>query len=544
MTAVHHVHVDALEYTREGLRTRSPIRLQDGRHNRVVLVRPERVRPIANGARGFPNDLAFPLLATLSQGWALAPVGTPFTHHAAPVPRAAVYQVFGHASPSGDEEHNKTLSERRADVGMALLRSDGPALQALGEDEGWGVREYQSMLRTLALDPGPTDGKLGGHTKDALAVFVERYNAGVYHRRHGAEPSASLEATDGFDEATLVGLFDAFVHAHGGALPDSAIHPSHSASGCSEYNALTPNAGANDRRLTVLGHASLPEHHENAPCKRGDTSACAVLGGQHQRCMYYRDHVLEEPTPEVRFADLRWKYLGGDRYLLSAMTDLAGDADVLFDVFDATERARGEESVDATWVSEPRAEGLKGVILRGIAQVVWKSGASPIDAEGRPDFDAFPVFRVRDPETGVHAFAPWPETATLRVLVGSVVDVPEEFALRLVAGDGSHEREVSRSDAEPVSGTHDVVAFEGVPLDSRVSLYVGPVGSPGLPILVNAVAAGLGGNCSLGNGCTEIAIPEAPPDPAVPSEIDEDEDESNPWLEGDPEVFAEMTYEL
>jgi hypothetical protein len=279
MTAVHHVHVDSLEYTREGLRTRTPIQLKVGQHNRVVLVRPTRLAPLANGARGFPNDLAFPLLATLSQGWALADVGTPLTHHDVRPAPASVYQVFGHASPSGDEDHNKRLSERRADVGMALLRSDATLLRAVADDEGWGVREYQSMLRTLAVDPGPTDGKLGGHTEAALTVFVERYNAGVYHRRHRAQPGSQIGSSGRFDEPTLAALFDAFVHAHGAALPESALHPSHPAVGCSEFNALAPSAGANDRRLTVIGHAAQPEHFGNAPCTRGDAGACAVVGG-------------------------------------------------------------------------------------------------------------------------------------------------------------------------------------------------------------------------------------------------------------------------
>lgn len=530
------IHADTLDYTRNGLETSEPIPLTVGTHNKIVIVRPQRRAPAVVGARGFPHDSAYPLLATLWQVWAIAKVRTPFTHHETSAGRQAMYQVYGHTSASGDEAYNKDLSDRRAAVGLALLRSDAEALRAVADEDGWGTREYQSMLRTLACDPGPTDDEPGDHTDAAAAVFRERYAKGVYHRRHAGEPAYSVESVDGLDATTIDALFDAYVHAHGAALPDDALHPVHPASGCSEFNALAPDAGADDRRLTIIGHPEPPEH-QKAPCTKGDASACAVVDDQPQRCMYYREHVTEVRPTGVRFVDPRWLWLGEDRYLLSALTDLAGEAAVVFDVFDASDRARGSEPIDAPWVETPRAQSLEGVIWRGVAQVVWRSGSPPTDEDGRPDFQGHPVFRVRDPASGAFSFAPYPAKATLRVLIGSAGE--SEFSYRLYAGDGSYEYEAKLSEAEPVAGTHVAVSFPGVSLDTRVSLYVGPAGTTGLKVLDGVLAEGLPGNCTRGDTCKEIPVPVAPDDPEIPEEIDDDEDVSRPFLDLDPEEYVE-----
>ena len=535
------IHADTLDYTREGLATPEPIQLTVGTHNKIVIVRPERRIPAVVGARGFPHDLAYPLLATLWQVWAIAKVSTPFTHHETSAGRQAMYQVYGHTSASGDEAHNKDLSDRRAAVGLALLQSDAEGLRAVADEEGWGPREYQSMLRTLACDPGPTDGKVGERTDGAAAIFRERYGKGVYHRRHGRTPAHSVESAEGLDAATIDALFDAYVHAHGAALPADALHPTHPASGCSEFNALGPDSGANDRRLTIISHPAPPEH-QKAPCTKGDANACAVVDDEPQSCLYYREHVAEGHEVGVRFVDPRWLWLGEDRYLLSALTDLAGDADVVFDVFDASERVRGSASVTAPWVEQPRAHSLAGVILRGVAQVIWHSGVTPTDEDGRPAFDGHPVFRVRDPNSEAFSFAPYPAKTTLRVLVGSVGEGAGEFSYRLTAGDGSYEHVSKLSEATQVAGTHVAVAFPEVPLETRVSLYVGPEGTTGLKVLDNVLAEGLPGNCTRGGMCKEIPVPVAPDDPEVPEEIDEDEDISRPFLDLDPEEYTEYGF--
>lgn len=539
---VRRVHMDTLEYTRQGLRTREPLALEVGQHHRVVIVRPDRRSPSAPGARGFPHDSSFPLLATLRTVWAFAKPGSAFTHHRGQAAKGTAYQVFGHTSASGDEAHNKALSERRAAVGLALLRSDAHALRAVGDEEGWGAREYQSMLRTLACDPGPTDGLVGRHTEAALQLFRERYQAGVYHRRLGRRPAAELEEASAFDEPVLEALFDAFVHAHGAAIAQEELHPSHPAEGCSEFNRLATTNRADGRRLTIIAHPAVPEHHENAPCIHGDAAVCAVVDDEPMRCMFYREHVSERARPGVQFADPRWLWLGEDRYLLSALTDLDGDADVVFEVYDAPDRIASGSMAASESLPPPRAESLQGAIWSGVAQVVWRSGQEPTADDGCPAFEGFPTFRVRDPVSGANTLAPWPETRTLRILVGALVQPTVEIAYVLRATDGSYERELLLSDAVPDSGSHFAVQFEDVPLDVRVSLFVGPPGAGGLCVFEGVVADSLPGNCSAGTSCREVKAPVPPPDPATPTEIDEDEDIAVPWLEGDEEEFVEPGY--
>ncbi len=540
--SVLRVPMDSLAYTRDGLCTRDPLPLKVGRHHQVVIVRPDRRTPHESGAGGFPHESSFPLLATLRAVWSFAKPGSAFTHHHQQAAAATAYQVFGHTSVSGDEAYNKALSQRRAAVGQALLVSDAEALRAVADEEGWGTREYQSMLRTLACDPGPTDDVLGKHTEAALVMFRERYSGGVFHRRLGREPVVALEDASGFDEPSIAALFDAFVHAHGCTLSEAEFHPSHPAHGCSEFNQIAASNPADDRRLTIIGHPGVPEHHHNAPCVRDDASACAVVGDEPMRCMYYREHVLERPRSEVQFADPRWLWLGGDRYLLSALTDLDGDADVFFDVYDAPQRVSSGSPDPGGALKKPHAESLPGVIWRGVAQVVWRSGLDPVTDDGRPAFDGFPTFRVRDPASGTAALAPWPQTGTLRILVGALGQQTTEIAYLLRATDGSYEREVPLSEGVPSSGTHLAVQFEDVPLDARVSVSMGPPGAARLRLFDGVVAESLPGNCASGTSCREVEAPVPPPDPELPSEIDEDEDIAQPWLDGDEEEFVEPSY--
>ncbi len=394
--------------------------------------------------------------------------------------------------------------------------------------------------------PRPIDDALGDRTESALAAFQERYNRGVYHHRHRESPAVSLEVDGRLSPDSKQALFEAFAFAHGAALTPTDVHPSHPAHGCSEYNALDPAiSGAHNRRLTVIAHPSLPRHHDNAPCTAGDEQACAVVDDRPLRCLYYREHVAERSEAPVVFVDPRWMWLGEDRYLLSALTNIDGDASVEFEVYDADERVRGRVDVSGPWLQAPRSEVLEGIVRRGVAQLVWRSGQTPSAEDGRPDFDAFPVFRVRDPATEAFTFAPWPEVQTLRVLVGSIdpqTTAARPIAYRLRAGDGSYEAEAALADAEMASSHHVAVVFEDVPLDARLSLSVGRDGRWAYDVIENVVAATLPGNCASGSQCKELPVPVAPPDPDVPEALDDDEDNANPWLDGDDALFDEPTW--
>jgi hypothetical protein len=358
-------------------------------------------------------------------------------------------------------------------VGLALLRCDAATLLEAAEADGWGTHEYQAMLRTLACDPGPVDDEMGARTETAVATFQARYNDGVYHHRHRETPAMTLELDGLLTSGTKSALF-AFAFAHGARVSEVDVHPTHPANGCSEFNALDPAiAGAHNRRLTVIAHPTLPAYHANGPCTVGDEGPCAVVDNRPMRCMYYREHVVEKEDAPVVFVDPRWMWLGEDRYLLSALTNIDGDAGVEFEVYDANDRVRGSADVSGSWLELPRSKVLEGVVRRGVAQVVWASGRTPSAEDGRPDFENFPVFRVLDPATGAFSFAPWPEVQTLRVLVGNIdasATQARPVQYRLRAGDGSYDTTAGLKEATPASSHHVAVVFEDVPLDVRLTL--------------------------------------------------------------------------
>jgi hypothetical protein len=144
------IHVDSLEYGRDGLRTR------------VVLVRPKLETAIEDGTTGFPRDSSFPLPATLSLFWRFATRSAAFAHRDPDtlVPTGQYFQIFAHAGPSGGEGHNKRLSDRRAMVGSSLLTAP-PAGQPQRRREQAGGRDPRrapglcaSRSRLRPMGPG------------------------------------------------------------------------------------------------------------------------------------------------------------------------------------------------------------------------------------------------------------------------------------------------------------------------------------------------------------------------------------------------------
>lgn len=390
------VHIDTLEYTRDGLKSTEPIPLQVGEHNRVVLVRPERSRPSSAGMGGFAVDSSFPTPASLavflslSLGDALVELFNGlFGKDGQPDTR--VFQLYGHADRTGDEAGNKALAEDRAEALRAILVRDIDAFVALGEREAWGLTEQQVMLRTLKCDPGPIDGEPGAMTELATTDFQTDYVAGVFHRHTDLEPRDPGLVIDGdLGAATNTALLEALVMGCSPGISPDALHPTHPSVGCSEYNRISEDVPALNRRVTLLVHDQLPPYHEAAPCRQQDHGACPFDDRDRSGCLWYREHVQDPVEAEFvhHHYDLRWLPLSNGGVLLSALTTLQDDDEVSFEVFrtgdvSGPEDVR-EENIDAT-LSGP----LTGIVRKGVAQVVWMPAEGGEDQE-KP-FDPFDI---------------------------------------------------------------------------------------------------------------------------------------------------------
>ncbi len=458
------VHIDRLEYTREGLRTRAGgIPLQVGKHNRVVLVRPKRLRPAQPGNRGFPHDSSLPLVGTLRAFWAWANERTALVHEAGGSVSSehGVYQVFAHTSPSGDEAYNKLLSDRRAEVGRSLLSGDPAPMIAVANDEGWDLPQGQSLLRCLGCDPGPLDAKPGKLTTAAIATFAQRYNAGFFTET-GTAPAAPLPEDGEWSEQIRDALIEALVAVHGLPPGQGLLHPSHPAHGCSEFNA-PPSAVPDDaRRLSLVHHPVPPEHPDAAPCRTGDDSSCAVVDGSPQRCLFYREHITEPEVSQVGIFDPRWLWIDEDRYVLSVLTDAAEGEEIAFDVFeDGRPEPIERISIDASM---------------GAAAIVWKSGLS-WQQDGCPDTAGHPSFVATHLNSSSSVSAPFPRRGVFRILLGDTDDsrraASSEY-FRVLATDGSYDETLSvAQDAVRLSPRKLMLEFQDAPLDVLSSVFYG-----------------------------------------------------------------------
>ncbi|MCR9165150.1 MAG: hypothetical protein ACE37F_37060 [Nannocystaceae bacterium] len=464
------LHIDRLEYTRGGLRTREPVPLVVGNHNRVVLVRPQRQRPAHPGSRAFPEGSALPLVGALRALWAWLPQTTALVHEAGG--RAAtddgVYQIFAHASDSGDDDYNKDLSDRRADVGRSFLTGDPDGALAVARSEGWGVLEGQSMLRCLGCDPGPLDGDLGKLSAAAVATFVERFNRGVFPARSTSPPRTLPEDARWSDDVRDA-LLEAMVAVHGLGVTEARLHPVHPAHGCSEFNAPPSESPGDARRLVVLRHPEVPEFPDAAPCRKGDASACAVVDERAQRCLFYREHVNEPEVSAVGVFDPRWLWIDEDRYVLSVLTDAPDGDEVTFEVL---------EDGGGTVAT------LRVPAAMGTAAVVWKSQRS-WEADGRPDTSGHPSFVATHVASSANATAPYPRRDVFRILLGDAGGTRQAQSrehFRVVATDGSYDQTLSVADhAVRLSPRKLMLEFHDAPLDVVSSVLYGFDPDPGLP---------------------------------------------------------------
>lgn len=464
-TVVVRVHIDTLEYTRRGLKTRpGGIPLEVGKHHRVVLVRPDRQRPSPPGNRGFPHDSSLPLVGTLRTFWDWATDRTALVHEAGGrVPSEhGAYQIFAHTSPSGDEAYNKLLSDRRAEVGRSLVSGDPAPMIAVADAEGWDLTQGQSLLRCLGCDPGPLDALPGKLTTAAISTFAQRYNSGFFHADTGTAPAAQLPEDGEWSDQLRDALIEALVSVHGFPAGQAQLHPSHPAHGCSEFNA-PPSAVPDDaRRLTLLHHPAVPEHPDVAPCKTGDESACAVVDGNPQRCLFYREHVAEPIVSPVGLFDPRWLWIDEDRYVLSILTDAADGEDVAFDV-----------------IEDGQSESLERITVAaamGAASVVWKSGL-PWQQDGRPETSGHPRFVATHLNSSRSVSAPYPRRGVFRILLGDTDNTRQASSteqFRVLATDGSYDETRSvAQDAVRLSPRKLMLEFQDAPLDVLSSVFYG-----------------------------------------------------------------------
>lgn len=405
------IEQDSLEYTpRNGLRTRERIPLTVGSHNQVIIRRPARIRA-ASAFGTFRKDSAFPNATSVAVllGRALSGLLDGLSGERG----KQVVQVFGHASPSGDEAHNKALSERRARAFAALLTGASEDFEAIGEEEGWGLEQHQFMLRVLRCDPGPIDGREGDLTTQAIEWFQLEYRDGLFHRAGRTPRQPDLEPTSKLDGPTKRALLEAFCESVSPLTAESELHPINPVIGCSEFN-LVPQAKdpSVHRRVTLVVNDKVLPFAENAPCSVGDHTTCSLDARSPHRCLWYRDHVLEPNlrAVEALHFDLRWLPLENGKVLLTALTTLPEEAPVTFQVF-KTDPILNAAEIREEVLQHELSQPMEGEVVLGVAQVVWdppddfdihdfaawqakNRATDPLEAWNNPAGATVPVFRV------------------------------------------------------------------------------------------------------------------------------------------------------
>lgn len=429
---------------------------QMGRHYRLVVQPPTPGVCVSAGEFGenssFPTPgILLPLLG-ISLGDFFADIGLPRTQ--------PIYQVFGHAEADGAEAANKALSDRRAKIFHALLVGDIDTVQAVADEERWGLREHQVILRVLRCDPGAIDGEPGDVTDHAVRVFQAEYRDGVFHRhREGEETprNPNLEVSGKLDAATAKALVEALVVACSPRIAQGRMHPTHPFAGCSEFNHLEKKSTRRDRRLAIVMHDELPKDHDPQPCKQGDHGACPVDGRDPvKRCSWYRTHVVDVPPemPLHRHFDLRWLALPNGRLLLSAVTSVPDDGEVTFQVF-KTKPIAGLNEISDEILGEALCEPKPALIRGGIAQLVWEPPA---------EFSLFALDQWLVPVEATSAAAAWGTTQracipVFRVVGGGYVAIspPPGDDLARIASEAT-----SRHNDEPLQDVMAIDAFGGI----------------------------------------------------------------------------------
>lgn len=423
------VHVDTLEYTREGLRTRQGVPLHVGHHNTVVLIRPQRRRPVPAGYAGFPEASAFPGPPVLALMQSVIDAADP----------SAVYQVFGHTDLARSEADDKSLTDLRAKAARSILVGDIDEALAVHDSSPWDDRCIQVMLRALRCDPGRIDGVLADASHQAIRQFQERYGDGVFHARSCLPQPRRIDSlrTDGvLDDDTRQALVEAYVVSFSPGVGPGNLHSIAPVAGCGAFNRVVAESSPLNRRVTLLGYPSQPEYPESAPCALGDARPCAVVYDRPIQCSWYMEHVLDVSPSQSqhRHFSLAWLPLADGRFLLSALTTVPDGEALTFEVFAAPQPIVGD-------VRGPLGEVLSEVLTatpeRGVAQVAWTppAGFAP-NGEGRlPGTDEgrgpVPVFRVSHPGSPsgqiARQCAPFPRRAAAATVPAGVFGFDSAF---------------------------------------------------------------------------------------------------------------------
>jgi hypothetical protein len=372
--------------------------------------------------------------------------------------------LFGHSDPTGSGDDNKALSERRAAAMRALACSDAEAFHGIGEQEGWGVAEYQAMLRGLGFVPGAVDGKRGPMTDAAVEAFVEA-------QREAWLPAPAPSEGPSLDAATRWAIVAAYVEEYGVGI-DPARLLRDEPSGCREFNTLDAEP-ALERRVTLALVSPGPERPraEDFPCVAGDSSACALDREQGPRCKFFR--VVADPRgfgDPVEFFDFAWLRTPSGKIHLSALTTAPDTDEVRFDIGIADGGLPADPPCSASGDAELRLRELgkaRGLVRHGVCHALWDAGEfDPFDPrqwfETDPDAEEIeglpvPVFRVQIDKDWAYSTPPGRRLDRI-VLRGDV----EREIIGLLA-DGSYVRFEGREGLQEVAaelgGVHVLALF-------------------------------------------------------------------------------------
>jgi OmpA family len=167
--------------------------------------------------------------------------------------------VTGHTDKSGSDAYNLSLSQKRADNVMALLKGDKAAWVASCLDHT-KVEDHQQLLKWMFedhgwdCDPGAIDNQSGPATRGATERFKERYNTDF---------SQSIAVNGNFDRAAWEAFHDVYerelllsmgwtqVDMDGVRLQLQLVDPG--AVGCGENWPVTgQNKSRVDRRVEIM----------------------------------------------------------------------------------------------------------------------------------------------------------------------------------------------------------------------------------------------------------------------------------------------------
>ena len=467
------VHIDTLEYTREGLRTREPLAMQVGAHNRIVLVRPKRAHAFAATFCGFSPNSSFPGPSILSL--LLHPQRLGRTPQVLiDLSDTSRLQLFGHADATGSEVANKELSDRRAQVVHAMLVGDLDTLLRVSEDEAWGTPCDQVLLRALGCDPGPIDGKHEELTAAATTRFQERYVARTYHRDDQAPRLPELEVDGVLGSQTFEALLDAYLHRFSSWTDESKFLPA-GAVGCAAFNpASKTSTDAENRRVSLAVYAATPAYPESAPCVEGNPDACPIVAqGVPASCMWYREHVIDPEPPKALHHHFlpSWLLLTNEKYMLSVLTTLPDGAEVVFEVFASADRVTVPERRPTSMTNAWPTVEIIGKVQGGVAQVVWDPPDQFAPGEDGRVAGSVPSFAATHHETQTVCHASYPANV-ITILLETPKDSSQPvFQGTLTLSDSlGNEVVFVSADAEPYDAEHLAFRFEGANASASFTL--------------------------------------------------------------------------